>query len=631
VTPRRAADAALALLFAAPLASLWTEPTASPTLKLLVAAVLGLTAVRPAMGLCLVAALLPISPALHMTMPAGAIAREAQALVLALLAAGHARLAFTPPGPPSRLALPALALGLVIAARDAIFTSGDLVELPLAPAAGRVWTYVTREYFAPNEVLPDLHRAMAWIAALALAVFVERLIRRDRATAEPAVRLAIVGAAAAAAFTIFRAGEMVWASGGGWDALLRLIRDYRFNPFLADLNAAGSSLLLSLIPAVWMAVTRRAAWAWTASILISGALWFTGSRAAVIAAFGGALAAWVLARRMPRRWWAAVAVVVIGVTALGVWSGRPRRATVSEALTIRWHLGVVSLQAAATDPLLGIGVDRLRTASAPFIPPELARLWRPAANGENAHNNFLQILAESGVLGLAAFLWLLAASVGRVSRWRPDAASDAMRPGIVGGLAAFLLTSLAGHPLLVEIVRLSFFFWIGCVAAGTSPAAARRWPAVMTAALAVLLVILLPPRVATARRVAGSEGVMAGAAPVAGRVDGVPYRPAGRDSEWTIDAATTTTIWKLRADFGSPSPCRVEIEVDGRLGMTMDLDDRAWRPIELVLAPPPTSQTRGLSDPRGALAAPVPQTGAGARLTVYLNRAPAPFACGLLC
>jgi hypothetical protein len=33
----------------------------------------------------------------------------------------------------------------------------------------------------------------------------------------------------------------------------------------------------------------------------------------------------------------------------------------------------------------------------------------------------------------------------------------------------------------------------------------------------------------------------------------------------------------------------VEIEMDGRLGMTMDLDDRAWRPIELVLAPPPTS------------------------------------------
>lgn len=589
MTARRAVDAALALLFALPLASLWTEPSASLTLKLFAAAVLVLTALRPGLGLCLAAALLPISPALHATMPAAAIEREAQALVLALLSAGFARFAFTPEGSRSRLALPALALGLVVAARGAIFSAADLADLSLVQSAGAVLSHVTREYFVPHERLPDLHRALAWIVSLALAVLVERFIRNDRSTTEPVLRLAIVGAAAAAAFTIFRAGQLVVASGDGLAGLVRMIREYRFNPFLADLNATGSMQLLYLIPAAWIAVTRRALWAWSATTLITVALWFTGSRAAVLAAFGGALAASVLARRMPRRWWVAVAVVAIGAAALTVWGTRPRRATVSEAMTIRWHMAVVGLQAAATDPLLGIGVDRLRTASAPLIPPELARMWRPAANGENAHNNFVQVLAESGVLGLAAFLWLLAASVGAPSRWRTDASSDVIRPGIVGGLAAFLLTSLAGHPLLIEAVRLCFFFWLGCMAAGTSlevPPRGGRWPARVMAALALLLAVVVVPRIATARRDANAVGATAGAAPLAGRVDGVPYQPAGRDSAWVIAPETTTVEWTLRADFGSPRPCRVEIEVDRRLGAVLDLDDIVWRPVRLVLAPP---------------------------------------------
>ena len=589
MTTRRAVDAALALLFALPLASLWTEPTASPTLKLLAAAVLVLTALRPALGLCLVAALLPISPALHATMPAAAIAREAQALVLAFLAAGFARFAFAPQGSPSRLALPALALGLVVAARGAILTAAELADLSLLQTAGAVISYVTREYFVPHEILPDLHRAMSWIVSLAFAVLVERLIRTDRSATEPVLRLAIVGSAAAAVFTIFLAGQLVVGSGEGVAGLVRMIREYRFNPFLVDLNATGSLLLLYLIPAAWIAVTRREIWAWSATILITVALWFTGSRAAVLGAFGGALTAWVLARRMPRRWWVTVAVVAIGAAALTVWGTRPRRATVSEALTIRWHMSAVGLRAAATDPLLGIGVDRLRTESAPLIPPELARLWPPAANGENAHNNFVQVLAESGVLGLAAFLWLLAASVGATSRWRPDAASDVIRPGIVGGLAAFLLTSLAGHPLLVEAVRLCFCFWLGGLAAGTSfapRAPGSRWPARAMAAAVVLLAIVVLPRIVAARRDTNAVGATLGAAPLAGKVDGVPYRPSGRDSAWMIAPETTTVEWTLRADFGSTKPCRVEIEVDRQPNAVIDLDDRVWRPVRLVLAPP---------------------------------------------
>jgi hypothetical protein len=593
VIARRTLDAALAIIFALPLVSLWTEPAAVLTVQLLAAAVLLLTAVRPALGLCLLAALLPVSPALHATMPVVAVTREAQALVLAFLAAGFARLAFATPGPASRLAIPAGLLGLVIAARAATFTAADLADLSLPGALAAVSTHLTREYFAPHETLVDLHRAMSWIVALALAVLVERYLRKHREMTEPVLRLAIVGAAAGALFTVFRAGQMVAASGEGIAGIGRMIREYRFNPFYADVNATGSLLLLYLIPAAWIAVTRREAWAWASAVLLASGLWFSGSRAAVLAAFGGAAVAWMMARRAPRRWWVAAVVMLAGVAALSIWSTRPRRATLEEALTIRWNMTVASVNAAASDPLLGIGVDRLKNASAPFITPEFARLWPPAAAGENAHNNFVQVLAESGVLGVMAFVWMLAAAIGASSRWRTDATADAVRPGVAAGVAAFVLTCLAGHPLLIEPVRLCFFLWLGCLAAGTSVAASPtsgRWRSIALAASSALVVILVLPRIASARRDGNAVGHTTGAGAPAGKVDGVPYRPAGRHSAWMIAPDTTELVWLLRADFGSPAPCTVEVHVDRQLGAVVALGSVKWEPVRLTLAPPARSR-----------------------------------------
>jgi hypothetical protein len=94
------------------------------------------------------------------------------------------------------------------------------------------------------------------------------------------------------------------------------------------------------------------------------------------------------------------------------------------------------------------------------------------------------------------------------------------------------------------------------------------------------------PRIFAARRDANAVGATAGVGRLSGKVDGVPYQPASRDSAWVIAPETTTVDWTLRADFGSPRPCRVEIEVDRQLGTVLELDDVVWRPVRLVLAPP---------------------------------------------
>ena len=84
----------------------------------------------------------------------------------------------------------------------------------------------------------------------------------------------------------------------------------------------------------------------------------------------------------------------------------------------------------------------------------------PGFRRENAHNNFLQIAAELGAVGIAAFLALLAACAGSACGGR-CAARDGPDPLLAGagaGAGAFVLTCLAGHPLLTS--ETAYPFWI---------------------------------------------------------------------------------------------------------------------------------------------------------------------------
>jgi hypothetical protein len=406
--------------------------------------------------------------------------------------------------PQAWISRPAVLLAAVIGAGGLTLVAAELATATWSEVAARVWLRLSRDFFSPDRTLVDLHRAVSWIAMLALAVVVERSLRADRALAGPAARLALAAAAAMAVFSVRRVVQLALGSDDPLALVARAVGTFRFHPFMGDLNAAGSLQALFIVPAVWLAAGRRERWAWPVVALLAVSLWFSGSRAAIVAALAGAVVAWTMARRMPKRWWIGALVLAVGAVAFSLWSLRPGRATVAQAIDIRWHLGVASLRVAATDPLLGVGVSRLHGASASFISPELTSWYRPAAGGENAHNNFLQLLAESGVLGLAAFLWILVAATGPPARWRSEDAGEAIAPGLAGGFAAFLLTCLAGHPLLIDYVRACFFLAAGLLAARRPPpdpaAPGRRLSArVLTGAL-LLIALVLPGRVAHARQ-----------------------------------------------------------------------------------------------------------------------------------
>jgi O-antigen ligase len=211
--------------------------------------------------------------------------------------------------------------------------------------------------------------------------------------------------------------------------------------------------------------------------------------------------AWMVANRWS---WQRFAVLGIGVALfvavlIGIGFGREDAAL--PAFWFRVDMARVSLHLTTRNPIFGLGLDEFRAASIPLITPETVALFPPAANGENAHNNFLQILVELGAAGLAAFLWLLVtALVVPLMRIRREGNPGFLGVGLAAGVFAFLVTCVMGHPLLVPEAALPFFLMLGLLAAAlpdaaSDPSRPRRVAAISIGTIAIAMVIRLASRI----------------------------------------------------------------------------------------------------------------------------------------
>ena len=288
------------------------------------------------------------------------------------------------------------------------------------------------------------------------------------ANAVRVLRMFVLGASAAATLNIARFAGAVLRSESPAQAVTDLLRTARISVGFGDVNAAGSLFVLAIFTAAGLALAARSSGRpastpessrasrppapspWTliwllATCLCALALWLSGSRAAFLAGIAAAIL-WLAWRggRVARRALPALALAAL----IGIWlfpNPIVDRSAVG-AMSIRMELARVSFRLLGESPVFGIGIGRFYSRSG-------AQIRDPAVSAiyprENAHNNFLQILAELGLVGLVSFAVVLVGvavvAVRSLAPWSPAA-------GAAVGVAAFLITCLAGHPLLTPEV-----------------------------------------------------------------------------------------------------------------------------------------------------------------------------------
>lgn len=306
----------------------------------------------------------------------------------------------------------------------------------------------------------------------------------------------LIGAAGNVLYALvqFAGLDPVW----GFRAYLR--------PFAMQANAAflAGYLAMTVLVAAATAIAAGSRLARTGMVLLAGFLFLgllvTGSRAAWAASWlgMGLLALVVVFRHQAsqRKWAAAVGAVMIGLTFLyGAQAGPFARALDEQvltrvaqdgktlrlvpgevhpdarrpaqrlAMTLEYGGGVAvrlfvwrgAVAAWMRRPWLGQGLDSFR-----YFPnmsdPREARLYAgkalpPLFFYDRVENEFLEVAVAAGVLGLAAYLWVLAALL--IPSLRAAAGGDLVAAGAAAGALAFLLVLQVQPGSLGS----SFVFW----------------------------------------------------------------------------------------------------------------------------------------------------------------------------
>jgi putative inorganic carbon (HCO3(-)) transporter len=219
-----------------------------------------------------------------------------------------------------------------------------------------------------------------------------------------------------------------------------------FSSYMTLAGVLSLTLLVNL-PRLFLATTVRP-WltaAWLTSLLGLAA---TYTRGAWIGFVSGALSLWPSIRW--RRWLLAVGFLMMGVAILaGPQRLRERALTMTDPddvtvkeRTYMWRSGITMWR---EHPWLGVGPGGIKREYRHYAMPE-ALMKRTG----HLHNSALQILVETGVAGLLAWLWLWAAFFTAAVRLlrRLPAPADRERALLAGSIAAitgFLIAGLAEH------------------------------------------------------------------------------------------------------------------------------------------------------------------------------------------
>jgi len=572
-----------------------------PVAKLIIAAVLAVTLWSPAEGLLLAAGLAPLGALLAVIFEIDPF-RLTEAIIVSFLAGWLVRpWPVVVNGP--KLPRYAIAAGWLFAVMVVASIVGMGWQLSRYPGQLRqTLVALSGAYYLGGDGIGVTEGAKL-LEGFAMVVAAVVLFRR-----RPALAVELPAVLAAVAVCAALSSALLWRGVGPDRVLAQYARTgYRVAAHVADVNAAGSYFVLILCLSLGMSAreygTRRAWWAGAAIACLVG-VWLCASRTALAAA-GIAIpvtVAWAATLTWrPAARAAALGTLMVGLLAIGGIRARMlERDPTYTGSGLRTEFNETSLRMVAARPLFGVGVGQYYPDALLFLGPQLA--WK--YGHENAHNNFLQIASESGLVGFGLFtLWMAGGitAAARALARRPD---DWRLLGALAGVVAFLGTCLTGHPLLVTEVAFAFWLQLGLVAAlgsstllnldaGTARASERTPSRTRSALRAAALVVgvlalgslavsalrdpLAPP---SSRAVDGFYGWETGA-------DGVRFRWSEQYMSLFVPGDVARVDIPVRApkEERGRTPMGVELSLDG-VGRGRFLADDRWTTISIDLSRP---------------------------------------------
>jgi O-Antigen ligase len=571
-------------------ALLYSRVTSSVPAAVVLVGLVVLTTVNPVAGVLVSAALVPVAgPAF--TALVGQGGEWGEALILATIAGFLLRrmvgLEQWPSGAAARWG--AIFVAAVLASA---LVQLAVIRTQLSPSL--FWTSLgelMRGYLnGPTEVGNPVRPALQLLEGTAIVMIVAAL-RRVPGTPERVLHMFLVGACGAAALNLSRMAGAVLRSEAPVAALAALLRSVRISVPFADVNAAGSFFAMAVGVAAGLAATTsgrtRAGWLGAAA-LCAAALLTTGSRTAILAAFFFVLVATLVRLGRVRALRFALLACAVGALAVVVLPNPLAGRNTSDALNMRVELARAAGRMIEVKPFFGIGIGQFYSRSGQFIHRPQGR---PMYFQENAHNNFLQIGGELGLVGLIAFVSMLF-SIARpaIARLR----STEMSPALFGaavGLGVFLVTCLAGHPLLISEVALPFWVVVGATAAaapeadGPSPVPRRL---VIAAAIAIAMTI--PSRMTSA--IAETNLEHRGWGLSGWRFDDEGNRYRRMEGNVTLFVARDARVAELpyRLETAGP-PVVLDVRLRGERAERITVTETSWRIYRFIVDP-------RLDDPR---------------------------------
>jgi O-antigen ligase len=447
-------------------------------------------------------------------------------------------------------------------------------------------------YFVTSSVLDPIDSAMRLVETLLVFRAAVTIARDTHAFGVRVAEWIAIGASVASALNLLRLWEAAVRLESPVSAFARYLLTQRLNIHYADVNAAGSYFVLALFAALGLALTSKKRIWFVPAAIIAASIWVAGSRLAMMTGLLAILlpagaSAMRIRRGTMRGTTIAVAALMLALLSAGAAYLIPERGNQQSAVTavqVRWELAQTSFRMTAAMPMFGVGVGRYYSRSGEFSSPELLRIFPPAIH-ENAHNNFLQVLAELGAVGLLALLWLLGTAGWLAARLLRHDVHDPVRWGLVTGLAAFVLSWLGSHPLLIDEPATTFWLALGTVAGwglSVAPVKSPLRSLAIVAALVVVAAASIPVRVVGQRADFNLDHRGVGLSEWQDAIDGLRYRVAGARSSVFVPSEAQTITLPVRT-VQELREARLHLTLDGRPADVVTITSDRWHRVRLHL------------------------------------------------